>query len=230
MFAQLIASRVPARRSPAGFAASLVVHSVVVVGAAVFTSRAPVHRPVVTQLAVSYVAPAPHRPTPASPLPQGPAPITGLPRVLDVPIDVPSVLPSVDALRSAIGLDDPSVFRPSVAPGATGGADFGGGYGSAPLLEAQVEVAVMLDARSPMPRYPQLLKDAGVEGLVRLRFVVDTAGRVEPTTVQVVEASHPAFAAAVQGVLPRLRFTPARVGPRKVRQLVEFPLQFQLHR
>jgi protein TonB len=81
-----------------------------------------------------------------------------------------------------------------------------------------------------MPRYPQLLRDAGVEGATLLRFVVDTLGRIEQGTVQVVESTHPAFALAVQAALPQMRFSPARIGEGKVRQLVEFPLQFRLRR
>ena len=229
MFAQLIASRVPRHRSPAGFAASIALHGIIVAGAVLLTSRAPMQRSHHTQLVVPYVAPA-TRPRPATRLtPHSAAPIAAAPSVINVPLTVPDAIPPVDLLRAAINTDQPFEFRVGVTTHAGTPAPAVDDAVS-PFLDSQVEVQVALDARSPMPRYPQLLKDAGVEGVARLLFVVDTLGRVELGTVEVVETTHPAFAVAVQAVLPRMRFSPARVGERKVRQLVEFPLQFRLRR
>ncbi|MHB0962690.1 MAG: TonB family protein [Gemmatimonadaceae bacterium] len=229
MFAQLIASRAPKRRSPAGFAASIALHGIIVTGAVLFTSHAPKQRAPHAQLVVPYVAPIP-RPRPATQTPLGTAPRVTLPSVINVPLTVPDAIPPVNLLRAAINTDDPFVFRVG-APSHAGtvGPVAVDDPGTA-LLDSQVEVQVALDTRSPMPRYPQLLRDAGVEGATLVRFVVDTLGRVEQGTVKVVESTHPAFALAVQAVLPQMRFSPARVGERKVRQLVEFPLQFRLRR
>lgn len=229
MFAQLIASRATQRRSPAGFAASLAVHSIIVVGAVLLTSHTPMPRAPRTQLTVTYVAPV-VRPRPSTPMPASATPRVATPSVINVPLTVPDGIPPVDLLRTIININEPFVFRvgvPSqagtVAPVTTD--DLGGAF-----LDSQVEVQVALDPRSPMPRYPQLLRDAGVEGATLVRFVVDTLGRVEQGTVRMIESTHPAFALAVQAVLPQMRFSPARVGEKKVRQLVEFPLQFRLRR
>lgn len=229
MFAQLIASRAPQRRSPAGFAASIALHGIIVTGAVLLTSQAPKPPTPHAQVVMTYVAPV-VRPRPATPLPPGAAPIATVPSVINVPVTVPDVIPPIHPLRAAINVDEPFVFRIGVpsragtfAPAATDDPGIA-------LLDSQVEVQVALDARSPMPRYPQLLRDAGVEGETLLRFVVDTLGRVEQGTVQVVQATHPAFALAVQAVLPQMRFAPARIGEKRVRQLVEFPLQFRLRR
>ncbi len=229
MFAQLIASRAPQRRSPTGFAASIALHGIIVTGAALFTSHAPKPRAPHAQVVMTYVAPV-VRPRPATPLPPGAAPIATMPGVINVPVTVPDVIPPIHPLRTAINTKDPFVFRIGV-PSRAG--TFAPGVADDPgiaLLDSQVEGQVALDARSPMPRYPQLLRDAGVEGATLVRFVVDTLGHVEQGTVQVVESTHPAFAVAVQAVLPQMRFSPARVGERKVRQLVAFPLQFRLRR
>ncbi|MFA6168966.1 MAG: TonB family protein [Gemmatimonadaceae bacterium] len=229
MFAQLIASRAPQRRSPAGFAASIALHGIIVAGAVLFTSHAPKQRALHTQLVVPYVAPS-TRPRPATQTPPGAPPRVTLPSVINVPLTVPDAIPPVNLLRAAINTDDPFVFRVGVPSHAgTVGPVAVDDPGTA-FLDSQVEVQVALDTRSPMPRYPQLLRDAGVEGATLVRFVVDTLGRVEQGTVKVVESTHPAFALAVQAVLPQMRFSPARVGERKVRQLVEFPLQFRLRR
>ena len=229
MFAQLIASRAPQRRSPAGFAASIALHGIIVAGAVFLTAHAPMSPAPRAQLVVPYVAPVP-RPRPAVQTPPGATPHVTTPSVINVPVTVPDAIPPVNLLRAAINTDNPFVFRVGVPSHAgTTSPDVVDDPGTA-FLDSQVEVQVALDTRSPMPRYPQLLRDAGVEGSTLVRFVVDTLGRVEQGTVKVVESTHPAFALAVQAVLPQMRFSPARVGERKVRQLVEFPLQFRLRR
>lgn len=230
MFAQLIASRAPQRRSPAGFAASIALHGIIVTGAVFLTSHAPMQRSDRSELVVTYVAPV-VRPRPAVQAPPTSAgPIVATPNVINVPLTVPDGIPPVDLLRAVININDPFVFRVGVPSYAGTSAPAAADDPGIAFLDSQVEVQVALDTRSPMPRYPQLLRDAGVEGATLVRFVVDTFGRVEQGTVKVVESTHPAFALAVQAVLPQMRFSPARVGERKVRQLVEFPLQFRLRR
>src|SRR5512133_635792 len=229
MFAQLIASRAPRRRSPAGFAASIALHGIIVTGAVLVTSHPPMQRAPHAQLVVPYVAPV-TRPHPVTQTPPGVAPRVAVPSVINVPVTVPDVIPPVTPLRAVVNIDDPFVFRVGVLSHAGTAAPVAADDPDTAFLDSQVEVQVALDTRSPMPRYPQLLRDAGVEGATLVRFVVDTLGRVEQGTVKVVESTHPAFALAVQAVLPQMRFSPARVGEKKVRQLVEFPLQFRLKR
>jgi protein TonB len=149
--------------------------------------------------------------------------------VIRVPIDVPVGLPPIDPMRALINLDDPTVFRID-APTRPGTPVVTAPNPSATYTAEQVEVPVVLDPRSPLPRFPQLLRDSGVEGMARMQFVVDTLGRVEPASVKAVSATHPLFAVAVEAVLPRMHFSPARVGDHKVRQLVEMPIQFRLDR
>lgn len=229
MFAQLIASRAPQRRSPAGFAASIAVHGIIVTGAVLVTSHAPMPRAPHAQVVMTYVAPA-VRPRPTVPTPRNSAPLAAVPSVINVPLTVPDVIPPVDLLRAAINTDQPFVFRIGVPSHAGTAAPAVADDPGVALLDSQVELQVALDTRSPMPRYPQLLREAGVEGATLVSFVVDTLGRVEQGTVRVIESTHPAFTLTVQAVLPHMRFSPARVGERKVRQLVEFPLQFRLRR
>lgn len=80
------------------------------------------------------------------------------------------------------------------------------------------------------PRYPPALRAAGIEGRVIVRFVVDTAGRAEEASIQVLDSSHPQFTDAVRTALVRMRFEPAWVGRSKVRQLVDLPFTFELSR
>ena len=157
------------------------------------------------------------------------APLATGPSIVSVPVDVPSFIPSIDPLRTLVNTDPPMEFR--IGTPSRSGTPGPGALPSVGVLFAdQVDIPVVLDTRSPLPRFPQMLESAGVEGMARLSFVVDTLGRVEPGTALVLESTHPAFAIAVQATLPRMRFAPARVGGRAVRQLVEFPVQFHLNR
>jgi hypothetical protein len=54
-----------------------------------------------------------------------------------------------------------------------------------------------------------------------VQVAVDTAGFPEGRMVRVVRASDPGFAAAVLAIVPAMRFEPARLGDRHVRQLFE---------
>ena len=89
-----------------------------------------------------------------------------------------------------------------------------------------VEKPVVARADSPRPRYPELLRSAGVGGEVVAQFVVDTLGRVEVGSVRVLRATHPLFAQAVERTLPVARFIPAEAGGHRVRQLVQQPFAF----
>ena len=80
------------------------------------------------------------------------------------------------------------------------------------------------------PRYPDILRSASVEGEVLAQFVVDTTGRVEVATFKVIRKSHDLFEAAVRSALPNMRFLPAEVGGRKVKQLVQQPFVFALQK
>jgi TonB family protein len=228
MLNQLIASRPAARRSPGGFAASIVLHGIVVAGAVIATTRTTViHRPpeLLRQTTV-YVEPPPLPPRTVARAPQA-GPIISAPNMVNVPTDVPVGLPPIIPLRALIDMEGPTVFRVGV-PTSAGSPGMAPPVPDAAYAVDQVEVAVVLDARSPLPRFPQLLRDSGIEGMARLQFVVDTLGRVELESVRIVDATHPLFAAAVQATLPRMHFSPARVGNHRVRQLVEFPIQFKL--
>jgi beta-lactamase regulating signal transducer with metallopeptidase domain len=95
-----------------------------------------------------------------------------------------------------------------------------------PYFEFQVEKPVQLAPGSVNPAYPAELKAASVSGAVLAQFVVDTLGRAEVTTFKVLKSDHQLFTEAVKGALPGLRFSPAEVGGRKVKQLVQQPFTF----
>ncbi len=61
-------------------------------------------------------------------------------------------------------------------------------------------------------------------------FVVDEQGRVEEASVRFVRSDNQLFEEAVRVALRRMRFIPAQVGGRKVKQQAQMPFVFTLSR
>lgn len=68
--------------------------------------------------------------------------------------------------------------------------------------------------------YPPLLRVAGLSGRVRVEFVVDRAGRVDPRSVRTLESPHPLFSSATQTALEQFRFRPGSVSTGGEKRLV----------
>jgi TonB family protein len=94
------------------------------------------------------------------------------------------------------------------------------------LLDVDAEAT--RDPESAVPIYPRVLELKGIEGSALVRFVVDTTGRADPESFRIVEETHRLFGQAVRDALPRMKFRPAMMGDKKVRQLVEQPFGFRL--
>ena len=90
----------------------------------------------------------------------------------------------------------------------------------------QVDVVAHLDSGTLRPAYPDSLYRAGVRGRVVVEFVVDTAGSVDPASVDVMASSDPMFALAVRQALGLTRFVPAVRQGIRVRQVVQLPVEF----
>ena len=94
----------------------------------------------------------------------------------------------------------------------------------------EVDSAVAVDPSSAAPTYPAALLKLGVEGSVMVRYVVDSLGHADVSTLQILRATRVEFAVAVREALPFMRFTPARMGPKAVPQLVEQPFNFRIQK
>lgn len=106
-----------------------------------------------------------------------------------------------------------------------------GVVGAAPMenqtyFEYQVEKPAMTAPGSPSPRYPDILKSAGVKGEVVVSFTVDTTGHAILSTLHILTSTNESFAEAVRTALPIMRFIPAQIGGRNVMQLVQQPFIF----
>jgi hypothetical protein len=91
-----------------------------------------------------------------------------------------------------------------------------------------VDSAAVRDPRSAAPTYPREMEERGINGLVRMRFVVDSTGLVDLSTVSVLEKTNEAFARAVQAAMPKMLFRPAYIGSHAVRQLSEEDFRFEV--
>src|SRR5437764_275446 len=67
-----------------------------------------------------------------------------------------------------------------------------------------------------------------VADVVTARYVVDTTGFADLGSFAVIGPANQSFVNAVREALPYMRFSPAKIGQQKVRQLVEQPFTFRI--
>jgi periplasmic protein TonB len=258
MFNTLLESK-PARgkRTVGGAAISVVAHTAIIFFAVYATANARIaEAPRPTEENIKFVQVKPEEPKPeppkAEPPPQrsqpkaaatpppaprieAPAPVKGF-QTIQAPINVPVTLPDIDLGARVTEEADFSGkgIAGGTGSGSAGGAPGGTGTGTAPDLsqpfrEHQVEIPVSA-LGNVSPDYPPSLRETGVEGQVVAEFVVLESGRVDMSTLRIIETSNALFTASVRSALPRMRFSPARIGGTAVKQYVRQPFTFRLTR
>lgn len=144
------------------------------------------------------------------------------------PNTVPPEIPPLRGLDTgSVIIDEPIVgpaFGASSSPTAVGSRHDSTGVLSADVVDVQVAPY----PGAPAPRYPDALREAGIEGEVALEFVVDTMGRADLASVRVLSSPADAFVVSVRDALGGTRYHPALVGGRRVRQLVRQGFVFSL--
>ena len=174
---------------------------------------------------------------PELPKVETPAPPKGF-QVVPPPVSVPTNLPAVDLSKVATNESDFSGkgVAGGKASGVEGGTGKEGDTGKeagvkeephGPYMEFQVEKPVE-KIGGDSPEYPSALRESGVEGQVLAQFVVNESGRADMGTFKILNSSNPQFTAAVKNALPRMKFSAAQIGGKKVQQLVQMPFQFHL--
>ena len=94
--------------------------------------------------------------------------------------------------------------------------------------ELQVDSTVARYPGSAAPAYPVEMLKQNVQGSVTTQYVVDTTGFADTLSLRIVRTTHDEFSNAVRAALPFMRFYPAKVGTKKVRQLVEQEFTFRI--
>jgi protein TonB len=170
---------------------------------------------------------------------EAPAPPKGF-QVVPTPVSVPTKIPTIDLSKALTNENDFSGKgvaggTANGVKGGTGDADSKGKEAGAPKAEEHSGPYMEFQVEKPVekiggeaPEYPSQLRDSGVEGSVIAQFVVNESGRYEPGTLKILSSSNSAFTAAVKEALPRMKFSAAQIGGKKVQQLVQMPFQFHL--
>jgi len=147
------------------------------------------------------------------------APLKGF-QTLVVPPEIPADIPVVDLHER---------FDPNDYSGV--GVEGGRANGAAPdddpvYLEAVVEQRPEL--LSGPPRYPELLREAGIHGRVMLLAIVDTTGHLEPNSLKIVQTPSAGFERPIRQWAVSALFRPARLQGRAVRAFVRLPLDYSV--
>ena len=137
------------------------------------------------------------------------------------PTDIPTNIPPINLQEH---------FDPKDYTGT--GVEGGVGTGIVPSSD-QVFMESVVEERPemlthPQPQYPDLLRQAGVQGRVIVQAVIDTSGRAEPASVKVLQSPNPGFDSPAKQMVLKSLFRPARVHGRAVRVLVNLPIDFTL--
>jgi len=137
------------------------------------------------------------------------------------PTDIPTNIPPINLQEH---------FDPKDYTGT--GVEGGIGTGIVPsgdqvFMESVVEERPELLTRPPL-QYPDLLRQAGVQGRVLVQAIIDTSGRAEPASVKVIQSPNPGFDQSAKNLILKALFRPARVHGRAVRVLVNLPIDFTI--
>jgi len=135
------------------------------------------------------------------------------------PTDIPTNIPPINLQEH---------FDPKDYTGT--GVEGGIGTGVAPdqvFMESVVEERPEV-LSGPQPQYPDLLRQAGIQGRVIVQAIIDTSGRAEPPSVKVIQSPNPGFDQPAKTYVLRALFRPARVHGRAVRVLVNLPIDFKI--
>jgi protein TonB len=247
-------------RSAGGTIFSVILHSLIIFLAIFATARAGTRVAEKRDTKVNFVAvkepppppkkeiPKPEPPKPKKKEPTPPkvvsvplpkevavAPAKGF-KVLPPAVNIPTTIPTIDLSKAVTNENDFSGkgVAGGSANGVKGGTGKEGDTGTeagahGPYMEFQVEKPVA-KIGGDAPEYPSSLRESGVEGRVLAQFVVGENGRYEAGSLKILDSSNPAFTAAVKDALPRMRFSAAQIGGKKVAQLVQMPFQFHLQK
>jgi TonB family protein len=137
------------------------------------------------------------------------------------PTEIPTNIPPINLQEHF----DPKDYTGSGVEGGTG-------TGIVPSSD-QVFLESVVEERpeilsGPQLQYPDLLRQAGIEGRAIVQAIIDTSGRAEPSSVKVVQSPNPGFDQSAKQYVLRALFRPARVHGRAVRVLINQPIDFKI--
>lgn len=235
MFENLIESKQKSHSSLGQTAVSFALHAGLIFGAVKATQGAAeaVREITVDTTMVFLKPPEPPPPEPeklpenvvvsANPPPQGF-------QLVMPPDNIPTEIPPINLNEKF----DPKDFT---GKGVEGGIATGVVGGTGPVnidgqvyLSAEVEdpPQAMNENNACTPKYPPVMQSAGIPGKVTMQFVVNTDGRVDPSTYKVISSTHKAFEEPARAAMLGCNFRPGKSRGQPVRVLVQQALSFKV--
>jgi TonB family protein len=145
-------------------------------------------------------------------------PLKGFQTVV-APTEIPTNIPPID-LQQKFNAADYS------------GSGVEGGVANGMVPTGDVYAEALVDEKPSVLTgqlvYPELLRQAGMGGHVTVQAVIDTTGRVEPTSVRILQSSNPGFEQAARSYVLKALWRPGRSHGRAVRVLVNIPIEFRI--
>ncbi len=229
MFENLIESN-PKRSARAGLGngfLSLVVHGGLIYGGIIATAHAGAAiEERIHQIAVTMQAP--EQPKNEPPPPEQVATVNPPPKgfqTLSIPVNIPVDIPP--PTQSNFNAADFS------GVGVEGGIARGVEGGTGPVISDQPYLEAVVEERpdrvsSPPVVYPEILRQAGIEGRVLVEVVIDTLGRAERGSIRILSSTHQLFDAPARQAVANSVYRPGRISGRAVRVRVQVPLNFSI--
>jgi protein TonB len=199
VFENLIESGKKPQMSLGQSVVSVFVHAGLILGAIKATQgAAEVVKDIMVDTTMVFLKP-PETPPPPEKLPENVVVSANPPpqgfQVVTPPDNIPTEIPPVNLNERF----DPKDFT---GKGIEGGIATGvvGGTGAVPTIEGEVFLAAEVDETPQVEnpaacqgKFPPVMQSAGIPGKVTMQFVVNTDGKVDPSTVKVISSTHKAF-------------------------------------
>lgn len=179
---------------------------------------------------VKVVLPLPPAPKPDRVLrvkdgPERPAGWKPPTETLDVPVEPPATLPTVDRTGESLAKLDPT--RPPAPVGAGGGdGKVASAEGVSDGQMVSMELTQLQVLRQVAPTYPALARAARRQGSVVLLMTIDTQG--VPVEVKLLSTPDPSLAAEAERAARLWRFAPALLNGQPVNAQFRLTLNFRL--
>jgi protein TonB len=231
MFNQLIESKAKKQKMAGGTIFSIVLHTVLIAGAVYATARAGVKDEKAKAEKIQFVEmkkepPPEKKPEPPKEVVVKPPPPKGF-QVLRAPVKIDIKIPEIDLSKAITNEND---FTGKGVKGGTGTGVVGGTATNQTYFDFQVEKPAEMLPDQPKPKYPAVLESSGIAGEVQAQFVVGQDGKADMDSFKALKSTNELFTQSVKNVLARMRFSPAMIGGKPVKQLVQQSFQFAVPR
>jgi TonB family protein len=223
VFDVLIESKKPSQKGRwAGTSLASIIFHTLVIGGAVYATLTAGQTDDSNKIdtAMVYINPEQQKQPDQPPPPQLDVQFKGFQTVV-APTDIPTNIPPVNLQEH---------FDPKDFTGV--GVEGGVADGIVPSSDAVLSVDVVQEKperlAGPLPVYPPLLQQAGIEGTVMVQAIIDTMGRIEPNSLKIITTANPGFNESAKQTVLKSLFRPARVYGKAVRVLIQLPITYSI--